>query len=137
MKKILFAILMLIGLQASSQVILQNVVLNFDGKISVCADTLAHEDYTCQISQSIDSVEVSPEYVLFVDMCNELSGHVTTSFVCQVDWNQLFYLEPANRIIVRWNNSIDQDIYRYATLTNAQQKIYNDFIAKVKSKIIY
>jgi hypothetical protein len=137
MKKILFTILLFTGLNASSQVILQNVVSEFKGTISVCADTIQHEDYTCQISQSIDSIEVTPEYVLFVDMCNELSGHVTTSFVCQVDANQLFYLEPANRIIVRWNNSIEQDIYRYATLTTAQKKIYNDFIAKVKSKITY
>jgi hypothetical protein len=134
MKKLILISLMLIGLQASSQVIIQNVVSEFKGTISVCADTIQHEDYTCQISHEIDSVEVSPEYMLFVNMLNELSGHVTTSFVCQVDAKQLFYLEPANRIIVRWSDN-DQDIYRYATLTTAQQKIYNDFIAKVKTQL--
>ena len=135
-KLILIPFLFLAIIGRGQNIILQNVVSEFNSKISICADTIQHEDYTCQISQEIDSVEVSPEYVLFVDMCNELSGHVTTSFVCQVDAKQLFYLEPANRIIVRWSDN-EQDIYRYATLTTAQQKIYNDFITKVKSKITY
>lgn len=135
MKKILFIVLMLIGLQASSQVILQNVVSEFKGVVNVCADTLTHEDYTCQISQSIDSTEVSPEYALFVDMCNELSGHVTTSFVCQLTVKQTFDKDNPKRVIIRWG--MEQTIVSYNVLTVAQKNVWDDFIEKVKSKIVY
>lgn len=130
MKKIIFILLMFVGLQASSQtIILQNIVFEFNGTISICADTIEHEDYSCQISESIDSTEASPEYTQFITLCRQLSGTMVTSFVCQCTAKQSF--TDYQRIIVR-NGVTQQWIYNVVMLTTDQQKVYNDFINKCK-----
>lgn len=124
---------MFVGLTANSQTILQNVISEFKGTVSICVDTTVHEDYSCQITQSIDSIAVCPEYNAFITLCKQLSGSNTiTSFVLQCTSKQSF--TPYQRIIVR-SGMVNQWIYNIEMLTTAQQKVYNDFINKVKTQI--
>jgi hypothetical protein len=125
---------MLVGLQASSQVIMQNVASEFNGKVNVCADSTEHIDFKCQIIESIDSLTVCPEYDTFIKMCNSITGNVTTSFVCQLTVKQTFDPTNPQRIIIRYGNG-EQQIISYDALSITQKVIYTNFINKVKSQI--
>ncbi len=131
-KLILIPFLFLAIVGRGQNIILQNVVSEFKGSVSICADTTEHEDYGCQILQTIDSIAVCPEYTAFVSLCNTLTGHTTTSFVCQLTEKQTFDPTNPQRIIIRYKDA--QKIVNYDTLTITQKVIYNNFINKVKKQ---
>ena len=130
MKKLILIPFLFFALMANSQ-ILQNVSSQLNTKVSVCADTTEHEDYSCQISQEIDSTSLGVAYTDFLKMCDVLTGHKTTSFVCQLTEKQSF--TPDKRIIIRWNN--EQMIVNYGDLSTANKTKFNTFIVKVSSEI--
>jgi hypothetical protein len=135
MKKIIIVILLLTGLQASSQVILQNVVSEFNGTVNICADTIEHEDYTCQISEEIDSIALCPEYTAFVKMCNSLTGNITTSFVCQLTVKQTLPPFICARIIIRYKEQPLQSIIYYDDMSLVNKAKFNDFVNKCKNQL--
>ena len=137
MKKIFLILFVLfaINLNAqdnSKQLIIQNVSTNFDSLVYVCYDTTVRIDYVCDIYAKIDSVKLIPQYDVFLDMCKQLSNStVITNVTCQNTTKQT--LTPYRRIIVR--NGIQQWIFNVELLTTDEQKVYNDFIEKIKSQL--
>lgn len=127
-----FIILFILAAFTSNAQIIQNVITVFDGKVTSCVDTIEHSDYNCQINAKIDSIDVCPEYDAFITMCKQLDDDGTIArILCQNTVKQTFEPEYPQRIFV------DSKMFRVANLTTAQQKIYNDFINKVKSQITY